>query len=373
MDGRHGQAENSYRYGFQGQEMDNEVKGEGNSINYKYRMHDPRIGRFFAVDPLADDYPWNSTYAFSENKVIHKIEFEGLESWTPNALKGTVISLVQPRKSRAEDIIAEFEKNESTTVWQKIPKADFIDELRKVVENPSLIDQASTDLCGIAVSLKAIAESNPEAFVEVSIWLYINGQVEAEGAKNLNSNSNLFDQSPTNGMNAWSYTVMSSFKHSSLSNENSSALTQYMLAYDPAESGTLAQLKGMTVPYEIKQMVHWMNTQSDDRIRMWVGTWGGTEANASLVKMKLKTGRFVIAVVDHDHLTTGSPSSDALQSLFGNHYIQITGLTEADGNVTITYWTWGESIDRKLTMSKKQFESALKTVISVRTDDIEND
>ena len=59
--------------------MDNEVKGVGNSINYKYRMHDPRIGRFFAVDPLAASYPWNSPYAFSENIVIHAVELEGLE------------------------------------------------------------------------------------------------------------------------------------------------------------------------------------------------------------------------------------------------------------------------------------------------------
>ncbi|WP_417266701.1 RHS repeat-associated core domain-containing protein [Brumimicrobium sp.] len=70
-----------YRYGFQGQEKDDEVKGEGNSINYKYRMHDPRIGRFFAVDPLAPKYPHNSPYAFSENNVIHAIELEGLEKW----------------------------------------------------------------------------------------------------------------------------------------------------------------------------------------------------------------------------------------------------------------------------------------------------
>ena len=68
-----------YRYGFQGQEMDDEVKGEGNSINYKYRMHDPRVGRFFAVDPLAAEYPWNSPYAFSENVVINAVELEGLE------------------------------------------------------------------------------------------------------------------------------------------------------------------------------------------------------------------------------------------------------------------------------------------------------
>jgi hypothetical protein len=59
--------------------MDDEIKGEGNSVNYKYRMHDPRIGRFFAVDPLAAKYPYNSPYAFSENRVLDAVELEGLE------------------------------------------------------------------------------------------------------------------------------------------------------------------------------------------------------------------------------------------------------------------------------------------------------
>jgi len=76
--GRHGNT-SDYRYGFQGQEMDNEVKGEGNSINYKYRMHDPRIGRFGSPDPLVSKYPHNSPYAFSENRVIDSRELEGLE------------------------------------------------------------------------------------------------------------------------------------------------------------------------------------------------------------------------------------------------------------------------------------------------------
>jgi len=42
-------------------------------------MHDPRVGRFFAVDPLTAKYPWNSPYAFSENRVIDGVELEGLE------------------------------------------------------------------------------------------------------------------------------------------------------------------------------------------------------------------------------------------------------------------------------------------------------
>ena len=71
----------SYRYGFQNQEKDDEIKGAGNSMNYKYRMHDPRVGRFFAVDPLAASFPHNSVYAFSENSTLAFIELEGLEKY----------------------------------------------------------------------------------------------------------------------------------------------------------------------------------------------------------------------------------------------------------------------------------------------------
>jgi RHS repeat-associated protein len=69
----------SYRFSFQGQEKDDEIKGQGNSLNYEYRMHDPRIGRFFATDPLECYFAYNSPYAFSENRVIDGVEFEGLE------------------------------------------------------------------------------------------------------------------------------------------------------------------------------------------------------------------------------------------------------------------------------------------------------
>ncbi len=75
---RHGSS-NSYRYGFQGQEKDDELKGEGNSLNYTFRMHDPRVGRFFAIDPLTHKYPWYTPYSFSGNKVIAFTELEGAE------------------------------------------------------------------------------------------------------------------------------------------------------------------------------------------------------------------------------------------------------------------------------------------------------
>ena len=48
--------------------------------SFKWRNHQPDIGRFFNVDPLADKYVYNSPYAFSENKVVAHIELEGLEA-----------------------------------------------------------------------------------------------------------------------------------------------------------------------------------------------------------------------------------------------------------------------------------------------------
>ena len=78
MEARTGSAE-GYRFGFQGQETDDEVYGSENTVSFKYRVHDARIGRFLSIDPLTAKYPFYSPYAFSGNRVIDMVELEGLE------------------------------------------------------------------------------------------------------------------------------------------------------------------------------------------------------------------------------------------------------------------------------------------------------
>jgi RHS repeat-associated protein len=63
---------------FQGQERQDAL--DLGWYGYKWRNHQPELGRFFNVDPLSEDYKYNSTFAFSENKVTNSIELEGLES-----------------------------------------------------------------------------------------------------------------------------------------------------------------------------------------------------------------------------------------------------------------------------------------------------
>jgi RHS repeat-associated protein len=77
---------NKNKIKFQGQE-------EQDAFNlgwyhFRWRMHNPEIGRFSTIDPLSEKYTYNSPYAFSENRVIDGVEIEGLE-WckTNNGMK----------------------------------------------------------------------------------------------------------------------------------------------------------------------------------------------------------------------------------------------------------------------------------------------
>jgi RHS repeat-associated protein len=62
-----------------------------NMYSFRYRDHDPQIGRFWEIDPLAEKYSYNSTYAFSENKVVNGIKLEGLEVVLVNKEKDAAI------------------------------------------------------------------------------------------------------------------------------------------------------------------------------------------------------------------------------------------------------------------------------------------
>lgn len=69
----------SYRYGFNGKENDNDVKGEGNQQDYGMRIYDPRVGRFLSVDPMTKGFPWYTPYQYAGNTPIQAIDLDGGE------------------------------------------------------------------------------------------------------------------------------------------------------------------------------------------------------------------------------------------------------------------------------------------------------
>jgi len=79
-------SDSTYRYGFNGKENDNSVKGLGNQQDYGERIYDTRLGRFLSVDPLIDNYPELSSYQFASNTPIQSVDLDGKEEINYNLL-----------------------------------------------------------------------------------------------------------------------------------------------------------------------------------------------------------------------------------------------------------------------------------------------
>ena len=88
---RHGSS-NSYRYGFNGMEKDDELKGIGNSYNTEFRQYDPRVGRWLSLDPLEHKFPWMSPYVSFNNNPLSYIDSDGLEASDPPSQANVVQS-----------------------------------------------------------------------------------------------------------------------------------------------------------------------------------------------------------------------------------------------------------------------------------------
>lgn len=69
------------RYGHNGMEKDDEIKGSGNSYSTFFRGYDPRIGRWLSIDPV--DHPNMSPYCAFDNNPIYYSDPQGADSDPP--------------------------------------------------------------------------------------------------------------------------------------------------------------------------------------------------------------------------------------------------------------------------------------------------
>ncbi len=120
MPGRTFTTGNKYRYGYNGQEKLDEVKGDGNTVEFKYRIDDPRIGRFLSIDPMYKSYPWNSPYAFAENRVIDGIDLEGAEWDQSTDAKGNTKVSVNTNFKPAPELSAEQVQTYKTAISRQL-------------------------------------------------------------------------------------------------------------------------------------------------------------------------------------------------------------------------------------------------------------
>ncbi len=68
----------SYRYGYNGKEMDTDFS---NNYDYGFRIYNAGIAKFLSVDPLTRKYPELTPYQFASNSPVWAIDLDGLEAF----------------------------------------------------------------------------------------------------------------------------------------------------------------------------------------------------------------------------------------------------------------------------------------------------
>ena len=138
-----------YRYGFNGQENDNEVKGSGNSYDFLFRIYDPRLGRFLSTDPLEKEYPWNSPYAFAENRPIDGKDLEGKEweNFMSKFKKPGELKMKLPNAETAQRQAYSVSVHNATKTFAEV-KADFKSAPQDILSNSKAKFNAPVDAKG---------------------------------------------------------------------------------------------------------------------------------------------------------------------------------------------------------------------------------
>ena len=104
-----------YRYGFQGQEKDDEVSGTGNSYTAQFWQYDSRIARRWNIDPVVK--PHESPYVAFSNNPIWFVDPNGADTLDFVAANKQMKKLSQTakelekEKSWIKDRISDYEKN----------------------------------------------------------------------------------------------------------------------------------------------------------------------------------------------------------------------------------------------------------------------
>jgi RHS repeat-associated protein len=100
-----------YQYGFNGQEKDNEVMGEGNSYTAEFWNYDVRLGRRWNTDPVVK--PHESPYAILANNPIWFIDPNGAD--TVEVFKGTG-DFHSHTKAKGDDVFFIVEKDDEGNI-----------------------------------------------------------------------------------------------------------------------------------------------------------------------------------------------------------------------------------------------------------------
>ncbi len=154
-----------YKYKYQGQERQDELGLNWDS--FKWRNYDYAIGRFMSIDPLSEEYSYNSPYAFQENKLGLGRELEGLEMVSERSKDGKSVTLTMTVK---------------TVNNSDITRDQFKTILDARIQNTEKVLSGSIG-DGVNVNAKVVVDPN------ATLTMEFNDTLSADGVKSLEGKS----------------------------------------------------------------------------------------------------------------------------------------------------------------------------------------
>lgn len=274
------------------------------------------------MDPLYIKFPYNSPFAFSENRVIDGIELEGLE------------------------------------VFTNITSQRFQNDLNSIISNEDVLHQGNTSWCGAVAAVYLASTLDGPNFSMNTNNLFQKGYVEGGWfALDLDASDDLYGESPdgiwagTGMNNCATFIAATTFKN------------EYRplngLGCDLDADEYNSEFWGITYPEDI---ISYLTTYHDITYKEGDGKydfaqWGVIDlacwSPITEIKGLLDEGYTPLAIVDNSFMNGGGVS------ITSQHYIVIKSIEEqSNGNFKATFFNPNGGIDSK-EFTKEQWEGAI--------------
>jgi len=167
---------NGYRFGFGGQEKDDEISGNGNSYTAEFWEYDARLGRRWNRDPVVK--VWESPYAAFANNPIYYNDPNGADviGWLKHKWNITK-NAFRPKNNPKKQKYTKYKTNKGNTKPKDQPKEEPKDEGndRNSGEDNGSSDKTKKDRSwefyyGLRPKATTIASSQPVTFHNTSMF-----------------------------------------------------------------------------------------------------------------------------------------------------------------------------------------------------------
>ncbi len=236
--------------------------------------------------------------------------------------------------SEAVSEIDDFLSRDASSPW-KLEKIEVATRLKELVEDPSLIQQGSLNLCGPATTFHLWLKRDPLAFSQYCIQLFEQGEATI-GNISVKPDSDLINQVYSVVLPRME-TPCPQAEWMAMSALRDSANTTLDFEGTPEED-----VSGITLPSEIEEWLVATGLYSS------VQNEGNFVLNAGLehaMKLRPELNQDIVMLINATMISKSQGSLfDVIVSRFPNHYIALNSTIEFyDEKVSIDYWTWGGS------------------------------